>query len=217
MNRKQPSVVRGATKNWLAYQWTIESLAERVADVSVAVHTGRWLRAGWRVRREGVTRTETAGTYLNSMANGNVDGYLAGDELFKGAPFLRSELSFRNTGRLSVNVAWIGPAGTETPLHYDWVPNLYAQFQGRKRWQFWRPGASLESRWGGVGFTMSNVDVHDGVEGVLPPDLELEVGPGDLLCLPPRWWHRVETLEDSIAVNRWWAMESIGKLIGASL
>ena len=31
----------------------------------------------------------------------------------------------------------------------------------------------------------------------------VDLGPGDLLYIPPFWWHRVETLEASIGINTW--------------
>lgn len=30
-----------------------------------------------------------------------------------------------------------------------------------------------------------------------------EVGPGDMLVVPPYWFHHVETLEESVSVNVW--------------
>ena len=30
-----------------------------------------------------------------------------------------------------------------------------------------------------------------------------EVGPGDMLVIPPFWFHNVETLEQSVSVNVW--------------
>ena len=30
-----------------------------------------------------------------------------------------------------------------------------------------------------------------------------EVGPGDMLVVPPFWFHHVETLEESVSVNVW--------------
>ena len=30
-----------------------------------------------------------------------------------------------------------------------------------------------------------------------------EVGPGDMLVVPPYWFHHVETLEESVSINVW--------------
>lgn len=30
-----------------------------------------------------------------------------------------------------------------------------------------------------------------------------EVGPGDMLVVPPYWFHHVETLEESVSINIW--------------
>ena len=30
-----------------------------------------------------------------------------------------------------------------------------------------------------------------------------EVGPGDMLVVPPFWYHHVETLQESVSVNVW--------------
>ena len=30
-----------------------------------------------------------------------------------------------------------------------------------------------------------------------------EVGPGDMLVVPPFWYHHVETLKESVSVNVW--------------
>ena len=30
-----------------------------------------------------------------------------------------------------------------------------------------------------------------------------EIGPGDMLIVPPFWFHHVETLEESVSVNVW--------------
>lgn len=33
--------------------------------------------------------------------------------------------------------------------------------------------------------------------------LVAEVGPGDMLVVPPYWYHHVETLEESVSINVW--------------
>jgi hypothetical protein len=32
----------------------------------------------------------------------------------------------------------------------------------------------------------------------------LDLEPGDILYIPRKWWHGVETLDTSISVNIWW-------------
>ena len=59
---------------------------------------------------------------------------------------------------------------------------------------------------------MSGLDAGQGPERAGPPDLDVELEPGDVLVVPARWWHRVDTLEHAFAVNRWWALERLGRL-----
>ena len=33
--------------------------------------------------------------------------------------------------------------------------------------------------------------------------LVAEVSPGDMLVVPPYWYHHVETLEESVSINVW--------------
>lgn len=108
-------------------------------------------------------------------------------------------------GLFAVDVVWIGPAGTVTPTHYDLAPNIYVQLKGRKRWQFWHPTRELKPRFSGIGaFAMSKLDVGHGIDSLGKPDLDWLLEPGDILLFPSHWWHRVDSLTDSIAVNRWW-------------
>ena len=52
---REPLLLRGAVRHWPAASWTVASLAARVGDAVVPVHTGRWKPAGWRVARDGAT------------------------------------------------------------------------------------------------------------------------------------------------------------------
>ena len=45
--------------------------------------------------------------------------------------------------------------------------------------------------------------VHAGVRGDERQALVVELARGDVLVLPPFWWHEVTTLADSISVNVW--------------
>jgi lysine-specific demethylase 8 len=126
-------------------------------------------------------------------------------------PGLRDDLAFPDVGVFSVDVAWVGPAGMSTPVHFDRAPNVYAQLIGRKRWRLWRPDRPLRPRFGGLGFSMSGLDAGRGPERAGPPDLDVVLEPGDVLVVPERWWHHVDTLEPAFAVNRWWKLQRLGR------
>lgn len=212
-NLTQPVVLRGAASQWPAASWTMDSLRERVGSAVVPIHTGRWKRAGWRIARDGTTIPMSAATYLTEILEGRATGYLAGFELLDAVPSLRADLAFPETGPFLLDVVWIGPAGSVTPIHFDFVPNFYAQLAGRKRWRLWRPEAPLEPRFAGIGgFAMSALDAGDGPEAAGPADMDIVLDAGDVLLLPAKWWHRVDTLTDSIAVNRWWTLDKLGKI-----
>ncbi len=41
--------------------------------------------------------------------------------------------------KASASFFWVGPRGTNTPLHHDTVMLFHAQIVGRKRWRFISP------------------------------------------------------------------------------
>jgi len=209
----EPLVLRGAARDWPAFAWTFASLRDRAGDARVPIHTGRWKQARFLVERDGRTEKGRAAAFLDDMVHGRASGYLAGYELFREVPSLRADLAFPDVGFISADIVWIGPAGTSTPIHFDRVQNLYAQLRGQKRWRIWRPERKLRPElWGFGGYAMSALDAGRGPEAAGPPDIDWVLDTGDLLFLPKRWWHRVDTLSDSISVNRWWRLGPLRRL-----
>lgn len=210
----EPIVMRGAASLWPAAAWTFAGLAERVGAAVVPIHTGRWRPSSLGVTRDGPTKRRSARCYLTELASGMPQGYLAGAELLRAVPSLRDDLGFPDVGLFSADVIWIGPSGTATPVHYDMATNLYAQLVGRKRWRLWRPDRVLKPRFGGLGgFAMSKLDAGRGPDACGEPDRDLILDAGDVLILPRGWWHRVDTLTDAIAVNRWWRFTALGRFL----
>lgn len=120
-----------------------------------------------------------------------------------------------NPARSSVNL-WLGPAGAVAHAHYDGYHNAFVQLQGRKRflllppsaWQdlglypFVHPhhaqaAANLSQIWPEL-VTVEGVpapaapDTADQLRRRLQPLLLVaDVEPGDVLYLPPLWFHHV--------------------------
>lgn len=122
-----------------------------------------------------------------------------------------SELLTLNPYRSSVNV-WMGQPHVIAHCHYDGYHNFYAQLYGTKKFTLFRP-----TNWPGLypfpflhpSHAQTQVNLSDASDGERFPlaervrALEVILEPGDLLYMPPLWFHLVESLELSISVNVW--------------
>ena len=112
----------------------------------------------------------------------------------------------------------MGSGGVVTPLHFDHCHTVISQVVGRKR-VIVSPLDDSEHLYprsvaDGAPRT-SRIDLGawlrgDATQRALYPDVararlyETELTPGDLVYIPPGWWHYVEALEYSCSVSSWW-------------
>jgi [histone H3]-dimethyl/trimethyl-L-lysine36 demethylase len=146
-------------------------------------------------------------------------GYLAQHALFDQIPALRNDILVPEycalgDGEVSSTNAWFGPRGTVSPLHYDPQHNLLAQVVGAKYVRLYHPRYSKElcPYQEGLTTNTSQVDLdHPGPEqrGALRgvPFEECVLGAGQMLYIPPGWWHYVKALSTSFSVSFWWSYE----------
>ncbi|KAH0584001.1 hypothetical protein H2248_009578 [Termitomyces sp. 'cryptogamus'] len=128
-----------------------------------------------------------------------------------------------NDEQLVINM-WLGPKGTISPAHTDPYHNLFVQVVGRK--MVWLappnmtasmyPFSSSEDAQNpdvsssGINNT-SCVDVFNSAgeefpdfwENVVPKAMSIILKPGDLLYIPPGWWHAMRSEETSFSVSMW--------------
>jgi len=106
---------------------------------------------------------------------------------------------------------WLGPKGTVSPLHHDPKHNLLTQVRGHKKVLLFPPQQE-----GLYPFSseclMSNTsqvdpekpDFDQFPQFLTTKGLSCLLGPGDVLYIPPKWWHHVRSLSASLSVSYWW-------------
>eukprot|EP01114_Cavostelium_apophysatum_P022287 TRINITY_DN8011_c0_g1_i1.p1 TRINITY_DN8011_c0_g1~~TRINITY_DN8011_c0_g1_i1.p1 ORF type:complete len:442 (+),score=113.57 TRINITY_DN8011_c0_g1_i1:191-1516(+) len=150
-----------------------------------------------------IMKDRKKGTHVYYSGNINNIGLLAADLM----PWRFLELD-PDSPQQNMNF-WLGGKGTIADTHYDAYENFNVQIYGRKRWIIFPPDAPLYP------FPFMHPSHAQSQVVIDEPDLEafpqlkqakgLEVimNPGDVLYLPPLWYHHVEALDDSISVNCW--------------
>eukprot|EP00897_Mesotaenium_endlicherianum_P010889 jgi/Mesen1/9829/ME000007S09884 len=144
--------------------------------------------------------------------------YLAQHPLFEQIPKLREDIGVPEYcalggGALETVNAWLGPAGTITPLHHDPHHNLLAQVVGRKYVRLYAASetAGMYPHEETMLQNSSQVDLDNVDHARFPLTKELTyvdclLRPGDMLYIPPKWWHYVRSLSVSFSVSFWWSV-----------
>eukprot|EP01095_Lingulamoeba_sp_RSL-Kostka_P011121 TRINITY_DN4156_c1_g3_i1.p1 TRINITY_DN4156_c1_g3~~TRINITY_DN4156_c1_g3_i1.p1 ORF type:complete len:618 (+),score=238.60 TRINITY_DN4156_c1_g3_i1:63-1916(+) len=117
-------------------------------------------------------------------------------------------------GKLKANVLWAGMQGCCTPLHYDEAHNFFGQIDGRKRFYLCSPKyfpSLYPFPYHHPMDRQSQVNVYNPNNEIFPRfneavAIECNLEPGDVLYIPPYWWHHVENLTDGIGINFWFKM-----------
>ena len=162
-----PLLITGLVDTWPAAQrWRDPAYLLRVAGArTVPVEVGEhYLTASWRQELMPLARFLEAHLRGGGAAAGR--GYLAQHALFEQVPALRADIVTPDYcslggGELRAVNAWLGPAGTVTPLHHDPHHNVLAQVVGAKYVRLYAPsqGRALYAHPTGHCTNSSRVDV----------------------------------------------------------
>lgn len=119
----------------------------------------------------------------------------------------------RSSGAVDVH-AWFGPGGTVSPCHHDPANNLLCQVVGAKRVRLYDHrhtellyphDQSDRMRWNSSRADVRRPDAAAFPRVVEAPFFECVLQAGEMLFIPPRWWHAVDAITRSFSVSFWWS------------
>lgn len=107
--------------------------------------------------------------------------------------------------------AWFGPKNTVSPMHYDVKNNLLCQVVGQKKVILAAP-EDTPNLYAHENFMLENTSQIDceAVDFVRFPLVkkchfyEFILSEGEMVYIPPRWWHHIRSLSNSFSVSFWW-------------
>ncbi|XP_044735753.1 bifunctional peptidase and arginyl-hydroxylase JMJD5 [Chrysoperla carnea] len=205
-----------AKTKWTNLDYFIKIAGERTIPVEIGAH---YVHENWTQKL--MTMREFIMNYVcKEYDEESQRGYLAQHTLFDQLPQLRDDIIIPDYCALTdddeTNVepeinAWFGPKGTLSPLHYDPKHNLLTQVIGSKQIILFSPDDSsyLYPYDDKLLFNTSQVDpispnLKDYPEFGKAIKWYCVLKPGEMLYIPPKWWHHVVSLEKSFSVSFWW-------------
>ena len=215
----KPIIIEQGAVNSKAHQlWSLSYLKEKLQGCKVVVHhnTSGFYDHIQSIRPNPVERlsmpfeqavdkieTEPEGTWYLQQAS--IDHELSPLKKDIGALPWCGKFTKINTRNF-----WFGSANCVTPLHFDHFPNFLIQIRGRKALTLFSPSDSKLLYPNPSSPSVSQVDIEN-PDYLAHPLLRnatafhLELDSGDVLYMPPGWWHQTRSLQTNISVNIWWA------------
>ncbi len=112
---------------------------------------------------------------------------------------------------------WIGQKGTIVQLHFDWPNNFYFQVEGQKRFILYSP-EQTKYLYPNTNKTkishVSQVDIHNPDLKKFPKfaraeSITFDLDGGDVLYIPPFWWHQVQGGSRNISISVCWPIKLV--------
>ncbi|XP_071949362.1 lysine-specific demethylase 8-like [Antedon mediterranea] len=220
MESNTPVVITGAMEHWAAMssrRWSLDYIRRIAGERLVPIEIGsRYTDDTWSQTL--ITVSQFIQDYICTDSSGQT-GYLAQHPLFDQIPELRSDICIPDyccltegeEGEDTVINAWFGPEGTVSPMHHDPKHNCLAQAVGEKYVRLYDPKYSemLYPHTGCMLDNTSQVDVEAVDENLYPlfksaPYTECILQSGQILYIPPKFWHYIRSLSTSFSVSFWW-------------
>lgn len=210
--KRKPVLIKGLAKNWGATKkWDLDFLLDLKKDKEIQLLSDNFIQDDNRYKKasfkEFIRKLKDA-----EQSKGEVKDYLTTLDIFEYFPDLRKDIDFaifEEHTKTNDITAWIGPSGTISGFHADTANNMYAQIKGKKMFIICSPESNRNmypSNKHIYEATASQVDINNFDAEKFPNfgDITFEVAilePGDVLYLPQKWWHYVQSLDTSISIS----------------
>lgn len=212
----KPVILDNCINHWPAlHKWKDQGYLIKLAGPrTVSIEIGsKYTDSDWTQKL--ITIEEFIEQYV--YQNSERTGYLAQYQLFDQIPELKNDIMkpeyccFSDSNEPVDVMAWYGPKGTVSPLHHDPKRNLLTQVVGEKKLFLLAPKDSeyvypheheLLNNTAQVDPRQPDLEKYPLYENAKPYFCVLK--PGQMLYIPPKWWHLVESLSISFSVSFWW-------------
>lgn len=210
----EPLILTRAVTNWRATaEWSVEAFKNSLGDTMIWVERGPL----FEFEKARLSLAEYIERAVEADAPETM--YWSGARVFELWPMLVDHIDLDrpdlfNQALMALPRMYIGPAGSFSPIHFDHAPNFTAQIVGRKRWVFYAPDQTeflYRYPWHHFLGHFSTINTREKLEDFDRFPLferaqawEAVVEPGDMIYVPPKWWHHVSSLDPTISLHFFW-------------
>tara|TARA_R110002167_G_scaffold10353_6_gene47660 strand:- start:1115 stop:1951 length:837 start_codon:yes stop_codon:yes gene_type:complete len=210
--KKKPVLIKGLAKDWGASKsWDFDFFLNLEDDKEIQLLSENFIQDDNRYKKA------TFKDYIQKLKDaeqnkGTVKDYLTTLDIFKSFPHLTSDVDFslfEQQTKTNEVTAWIGPSGTISGFHADTANNMYAQIKGKKMFIICSTKFN-ENMYPSdkhiFEAVASHVDINNFDPEKYPKFMDSEfikviLEPGDVMFLPQKYWHYVQSLDTSISIS----------------
>lgn len=210
--KKKAVLIKGLAKDWGATKnWDFDFFLDLKEDKEILLLSDNFIQDDNRYKKS------TFKKYIQKLKDAELQkkstkDYLTTLDIFKYFPHLNSDIDFSHfeeQTKTNEITAWIGPAGTISGFHADTADNMYAQIKGKKMFIICSTEFN-ENMYPSdkhiYEAVASQVDINNFDAEKFPKFRNIDfkiviLEPGDVLYLPKKWWHYVQSLDTSISIS----------------
>ncbi|MFN6530672.1 cupin-like domain-containing protein [Nostoc sp. ChiSLP03a] len=224
----QPFIIEDVAQHWGACQnWSNDYLIKHCGDNMVPVrfyqkdfwydHKNFANEDGYEPQKEIKLKD-----YINNhLEDRNLECYLSEAYFEERFPEIVGDVTYPEyLNRKAFVILWYGFSSTKfsstTNLHFDPLHNIFAQIRGRKRILLYPPSNYLSfypplDSPSGVGFNskvnpdLLNLELFP--KFPWQEKIEVILKPGEILYIPPFWWHHITAVDKNISLSFWYDLK----------